>query len=115
MNVTPTQVLERMLEIYSGSEKWTQKYEARSATGQAVSALDRTAVCYCVIGAATRAYYDLMGTDIVLTYSPVDEALELVSEESGSPIVLWNDTVGRTFDEVRTAIEQAYELSKQEA
>lgn len=36
-------------------EKWTQVAFARNASGEAVSAFDSSAVCYCLRGALTKA------------------------------------------------------------
>ena len=81
---------------------WTKEQYARDEHGAKVKACDPSAVCWCLRGAVTRAYYDLTGHQphLLLSTNPllkplqnVRHAVELVVEElfGRHDVVIVND------------------------
>ena len=74
---------------------WTQRFCAKDANGNSCSSTDQNAVCWCPLGAIFAAY-------------PGIEQISVVDKLQGhldSGIMQWNDTPGRTKEEVIAALE----------
>ena len=97
---------------------WTKEQYARDAHGAKVKPCDPSAVCWCLRGAVTRAYYDLTGHQphLLLSTNPllkplkkVRHALTLVVEElfGGHDVVIVNDEYLLHPQEAVAIIERA--------
>jgi hypothetical protein len=102
-------LLENLLKLQrklNHQYRWTQGSEARNADGVPVWAYDRTARCWCLIGASkvvTETFGEnrqLLGALQSRAYTRPDEWGEVFE----MPLEDWNDDPERTFREVRELI-----------
>lgn len=105
-------LLENLLKLQrklNHQYRWTQGSEARNADGTPVWAYDRTACCWCLIGAAnavTATFGENRQLLVALqsrAYTRPDEWGEVFE----MPLDEWNDDPERTFREVRELITRA--------
>ena len=100
---TPSTVLRAAADLLAKPGAWTQGALARGATRRPTMALSKRAVCWCAKGAmAAVSWYGE-------TYFAALGALEVVA---GDSIVDWNDTPGRTQEEVVAAFHKAADLAE---
>lgn len=82
---------------------WTKGFLARNSNGMSRSPNDPDAICWCMIGAICKATTNDAEVNKFLkcTYN--------VLKKRGirSPVDAYNDTVGRTRDEVLSVLEEA--------
>jgi|SRR6185503_3974183 len=103
------EVLERVRDLLSSPDKWTQGASARAANGFVVRPVvngkpNPDATCYCLGG----------------TFTVVDPYAEgsakaygfLLHVVGGQSIVNWNDAVGRTWKQVMQALDDAIVLAR---
>ena len=90
---------------------WVQGTMARDKHDRAVLAESQIACKWCVLGAMSRAAADLRRADTLCHLDALDLASDTVSEvvtEYGTPFAAnWNDTPGRTKEQVIDAIKDA--------
>lgn len=99
-------ILQRKLNRPS---RWTQGWVARNADGTPVWSYDRTACCWCLIGAA-NAVTVTFGENRQLLGALQARALTKPDENGDvfeMPLDEWNDDPDRTFREVRDLIARA--------
>lgn len=78
---------------------WTQNTFARNAAGYHVSATHPNATCFCMIG-ALKAVNDNVTPWETLKYFKIDHIPD------------FNDTIGRTLDQVLQKFDEAIERAK---
>ena len=93
-------------ELLSSPEKWCQGSNARDIHGDSCDIFFERAACFCVIGAVLRCWPEDYSRD-----EDSNAALDLIASRlpeavgsTGTKLSRWNDTEGRTFDEVRTLL-----------
>ena len=89
-------VIERALELVR--KGWTQRANARDASGNAVSPIGTEACCWCLDGAL------LVASDSALEY--LQASISVSEALGGKGYIGWNDTPGRTQDEVVSLLER---------
>lgn len=89
-------------ELLTDESKWTQGTYARDAGGDSVLCREAKACRWCLLGAMRVVYGGHRSTGF-------DSAFRRLRDAIGRhvPVHEWNDTPGRTFAEVRAAIEKA--------
>lgn len=79
---------------------WTQGVNARNSKGRVVKPTYKGAVCFCIYGALGRVVEELSEVH--------DEAVALLEHEVQPKFVSeWNDTPGRTREEVLAVFDRA--------
>lgn len=103
--MTPKNILSNAKTLLQ-THGWTQSRFARRADDSECEWRDPDAVCFCLLGAVNRAAQDL-GAE------PYHRMLAKEVLERFVPfgIVGWNDTTGRTKEEVLAVLAQAEELA----
>lgn len=86
---------------------WTQHEFARDANGVDVGSLSKSAACFCTIGAINAAQHSLTRK---VNPSLREDAKRAVRDVIQGGIAMWNDTKGRTKDEVIEVLKQAAEI-----
>lgn len=100
--MTPSEILLKAADLIE-QKGWTQGAYARSGEFE-VSSLHREATCYCTIGAIICA----TGEARMLGRGVVDGTkARLFAMIGDHDIVSWNDTPGRTKEEVVEALRRA--------
>lgn len=103
---------------------WTQRFAARNAAGESCWVDSPLAVAYCATGAASAATWDDPVADEATLFSAVIEALtgalsdlwEVEIKEYDPPwnsieaLTRWNDSPGRSKNEVLRLYDRAIEL-----
>ena len=89
-------VIEKALELVR--KGWCQRASARDASGNSVSPMDTEACCWCLDGALLVACDGM--AEYLTASRTVSEAL------GGKGYIGWNDTPGRTQDEVVSLLER---------
>lgn len=93
---------------------WTQDEFARDINGVGVGSLSKSATCYCTIGAINAATSALVerntGWDEERRADLRLNAKRAVRQVIQGGIAMWNDTEGRTKDEVIEALKQAADI-----
>lgn len=85
--------MQKAWELLDSPNKWTQGACARDASGAPVMVNDPNAVCWCPMGAMIKCYpAPLTGHVMVAPWRKLQEAVGNVPQ--------WNDTNGRTYEEV---------------
>lgn len=102
----------RIRSILSNPAHWTKGAYGRTSTGEDFDPLSEDCVCWCVLGAAEKAYNELhppKGCYRTETFSEVRKLMRpferFISERSNTSIITWNDTsehsdILKAFDEV---------------
>ncbi len=80
---------------------WTQGSFAIDINGALVSVRSTNAVCWCLTGAIEASYRHLNYNEIII-YSITEE----IKKITGAKTVIWNDTKGRTQEEVVKLMKQ---------
>jgi hypothetical protein len=83
--------LEGAHTLISDPKAWTTKTIARDATGFDRHAIDKRATCFCLIGALTKAAYDM---DETAYTGLVYQCTEVIQTQIAGPIAHFNDTQG---------------------
>lgn len=89
----------KVKELLSDKSKWTQKTLARNKEGIAVSYLSPTAFSFCLVGAVEKCY---SLEDKQKAY----KVLSRIVERTRFDPAYWNDSPGRTFEEVKALVEE---------
>jgi hypothetical protein len=106
----------KVREIIDGPGAWTTGAYAVDGKGVACNPWDPMATSWCVVGAAQAAYDDekqyvdalqRLASAAGITVPDNLPTPAEVEEFFRNSLVRWNDTPGRTFDEVRELIERA--------
>lgn len=113
---TPKEHLEKALELIKAG--WTQGAGARNKHGLIVPTRDETATCYCLDGALYKNINPYMGNQDLDTIdgrarSTIRHVINKKygpSKYSHNYIILFNDTPGRTKEEVIEVLEEAIRL-----
>ncbi len=98
--------LKKVREILANG--WTQEASARDAEGEPLFSTDPRACSFCILGAVWRAvgYENQMESRLVYALrNAIGEDAKLVS---------YNDTPGRTQDEMLALVDKAIENIKEE-
>jgi len=98
-------ILERAAKLIE-TKGWTQGSYARDANGEAVSILDKNAECFCIIGALS---HESLGYDFNIRCKAYQFAANIICNKC---LPTWNDTHGRTKEEVITFLKSAAELAR---
>lgn len=101
-------IVQVLTEARSMIEKgWTQGWFAKTADGERVLEKNPKAVCWCMAGAYWATAPD---------WSARNDAEGFLRQATGDEsITNWNDTPGRTQQEVLAAYDKAIELAKEAA
>lgn len=95
----------KMRELLTDNSRWCQNSYARDVEGISVPTLSGEAYSFCLVGALVRCYEGDGEADLI------EERLLAVMNQMGVDTELglteWNDAPGRTFEEVKTVLEQA--------
>ena len=93
-----SEVLVAAADLIAVPDAWTQESYALDHEGEPVDAKSEFAVCFCALGAIRHAggYED-----------DVNPAAQALGNLVGALVCDWNDELGRTQDEVVTALRQA--------
>jgi hypothetical protein len=87
---------------------WTQRRNAATASGEAADPPYTDAVCFCAEGAIVRAKMDAAPRLGPRRFDAHDAAMDAMRVAIGARVVhRWNDTDGRTREEVLDAFERA--------
>lgn len=81
-------------ELLTDEKKWTQNSNAKDKNNYKINPLNDNAVSWCLIGAVIKCY----------DKKPIDiraKIIQKLEESIKTRLYLWNDTPGRTFNEVR--------------
>ena len=102
-----------LTEAYALIERgWVQGWDARNRYGKMVQALTPDACAWCLTGALTKA-----ATHLHLREEDRQRAYELVAAAlpTGESrfVVVFNDSPGRTKEQVLAVLDDAIELAKQ--
>ncbi len=130
-------MLTGMRELLARPEQWTQEELAKDEHGKGADAMGARASCWCIVGAANRARYEL---SIELAGDARDadtlkdardraaaaehEAIVLLSRLAGefsewlTPwecLTAWNDNVHRTHADILSLLDRAIEADREGA
>lgn len=105
---TVADVLDAAADLLEKPGAWTQGAYARGKTGRKVTTR-RAAVCFCAIGAMSVA----AGCDPAVEGEPWEADVALRKAIGDTQIADWNDTPGRTQDEVVAALRAAATSARQ--
>ena len=89
---------------------WCQGASAMDASGKATHALSPKAVAFCAIGAMKKAYHvNRCQTidDVLIAQHNYRCLRQCLVDDVGLDITAWNDTPGRTKDEVVDVLKRA--------
>lgn len=95
--MTTIKKLRKMRELLTPAGAWLQGRYAQTEDGFACQVHDRNAVCWCLVGASLT-----LDSTAGAEYA-IRDFLNLVP--SGNNLIFWNDTPGRTQDDVLAAID----------
>lgn len=91
---TPRKIARKMLRIFDGKrERWTKGELARSTTSQRVRPESPSACRWCIVGALRKACVGLDDRSFADAYAAI-------ANRRRTCIEIWNDTRGRTFNDV---------------
>ncbi len=88
---------------------WTQEASARDADGEPLLSTDTRACSFCILGAVWRA---VAGHDNPMESRLVYALRNAIGEDA--KLVAYNDTPGRTQDEILALVDKAIENIKEE-
>lgn len=111
---SPLDVLVKARDILAKPGAWTQNAEARDVHNNQVQVGSTDAVCFCVVGGLWQAATIIEREAHVYNWGPHVKYARVLLEEyvcSGQPnkasaLVLWNDTVGRTQQDVVNVLDE---------
>lgn len=83
-------------ELLDKPEKWCQGTYARNKDGKLAILGAPSAVSWCILGALKMCHFSLYGPE-----------RQLLDKLTGGSVVTFNDTPGRTFEEVRAKLIEA--------
>ena len=90
-------------ELFDKPEKWTRMWYARDAYGTETTATAEDAVCWCLLGGLRLCYGE--GTEQEDASARLTRA---IAKRDGRGLIwYWQDTPGRTFEEVLEVIREA--------
>jgi len=93
----------KVRDLLTDESKWTKHVYALDAKKNPLAdPLNPNAVCWCLGGAIEKCYPIL--AERLAIYTRITQRVK--PEEVGSYVHRWNDTVGRTFAEVRALVEE---------
>lgn len=91
-------------------EQWTQDALARNQIGVRIPVDSPHAICFCSLGALRRSFVDAHESDFSDEFwSTVSELTCHLPPRSGSDLVFFNDTTGRTHEQVLAVFDAAIE------
>lgn len=82
----------KIYELLDSPEKWTQGDYARTKRGRSTDATSRSAVCWCLVGAAEVCY----GADI----REYRRVFYHITKKHPEGVSAWNDAPARTYADV---------------
>lgn len=106
-----SQILSAAADLIEPEGRWTQGALSRNRKGEWVPESQKSAVCFCAMGAIWRSARDLVGSDV--SYRHADPASNVLREVVGGPVADWNDAPARKQAEVVTALRQAAEKARE--
>lgn len=101
----PVDILEGAADLIE-TKGWTQQAAARDQYDHEVRPWDDSAVSFCLIGALECAARTPEGF-YVTDYDIARKALQQAVPNDGAPLTVWNDTPGRTKEQVVEALRTA--------
>ena len=94
----------KVTQLLADPSRWTHKANARDARGYAITANDPAAKSWCLHGAMHHCYG--YGTSkFSAAHARVEQLLDARRYRGG--LIAWNDTPGRTYDEVMDLVRRA--------
>jgi len=104
-------ILTKARELIADPARWTQGALARTTNRETVSPYDNSAICWCLVGACSRASATDEASD---DFGPALAALEdaCVAAGGGASIPSFNDQPGRTHAQVLAVLDAATESLK---
>lgn len=100
-------IVDRMLSLWSSSERWTKDMLARDRRGLLVDPLDRDAISWCLVGAFQRAIHELNLAQIQNAGMRFMD--ECAKTEFGAPMTTFNDRSGTSFEDVQLFVKRLKE------
>lgn len=103
--MTVSDILERAADLIEPEGRWTQDEFVRNlsgACGDELGPWPRGKLCFCVLGAISRANHDQLVGE--MTFAPVVQAMGL---KFAHELARWNDAPGRTQAEVVAKLREA--------
>jgi len=98
--------LKAIKKLLRSRRRWTQGLGARDRLGREVSAVSRSAVCWCLDGAAMKVTrYPMFQRRFVLRYEAVREAFGIAARTHY--YVVWNDQRDRKHADVLAMLDRA--------
>lgn len=86
-------------ELLDSPEKWIQNLAACAADGTSCDSDEPVAARWCLFGAINRCYQ----AEALVEYN---ERWTRLRDRLGCGPITWNDTPGRTYDEVITVLKE---------
>lgn len=121
------QIFDAMLARFGPDDSWTQSAVARDADDLPVDYDSSDATCWCLTGALTLEVEIAVGAELqrlgihdktdgmIAAQSTATRVRKVLSDVlRRASIVSWNDEVGRTVQEVRTACRRARDRAREE-
>jgi hypothetical protein len=105
IKVKPSTGLKRARKLIAKPNGWTQKEWARDKNGHGVDAIDRSAKCFCALGACWR----VTGSD---NEAMENTLIKYLRRAIGGTVNHWNDRKRRTQAQVVKAFDKAIKLAE---
>lgn len=103
-----SEILDKAADLIEPEGAWTRGTLARDNRGLDVAAEDANATCWCAAGALQHSIGGSWSDDGIGVYHAAREAVLLaVGLTDSDRLANWNDTPGRTQQEVVTALREA--------
>jgi hypothetical protein len=106
MKVRPLNILRLALKLLGRKRNWIQYLEAQNSNGMYVNVNDPSACQFCLSGAIIAAGYRL-GADSDEIWQARRRVLRTLGNLNLPPIVAYNDTEGRRWEEVVSVLKRA--------
>lgn len=99
----------KLIELFTGPEKWTKGASARDAKGGRLVGVDHPrAASWCLVGGGLRCYLNEAAAGRTLLYNKLSAAArELYPILASDGLVSFNDHPGTTFEHIRAVVEKA--------
>lgn len=109
------ELLKKTRELLTDPTHWTQGFYAKNEHGESVPSTAYSATCWCAIGAMEKVWDEMCGdARLGIDYKPKYRAQVLLgaANDEGTTVG-YNDTVGRTHEEVLAWFDRAIEKADQ--
>jgi hypothetical protein len=92
---------------YLKNRGWCQGVGALDASGKVTGLASPTAVCFCIDSAVFNSYADVLTTNFKKYNWAMMKVAKHLGFSDAPAVVKWNDTEGRTKEEVLAALQSA--------